>query len=187
MRSSESDIGSPAGWETNDGRMWFPTMRGIVAIDPTAGNHRPPPVVIEEAWANTFALSRNGRTHAPPGNNTFDFRFTALSFSAPDRLRFKYRLEPFDKDWVDAGTRRTAHYTNMEAGRVLLSRLAANNFGVWSEQEASVRFGLRPHFYQTNWFRAACTRFYWLCSGRLTRIAGAATGGAIQYASWKSA
>jgi signal transduction histidine kinase/ligand-binding sensor domain-containing protein len=156
MRSSESDVGSPAGWETNDGRIWFPTMRGVVAIDPTAGNRLPPPVVIEEAWANTLTLARNGRTSAPPGNSTFDFRFTALSFSAPDKLRFKYRLEPFDKDWVDAGTRRAAHYTNMDPGEYSFHVVAANSYGIWSDHEASVPFVLQPHFYQTNWFRAAC-------------------------------
>jgi signal transduction histidine kinase/ligand-binding sensor domain-containing protein len=156
MRSSESDVGSPAGLETHDGRIWFPTMRGVVAIDPTAGNRLPPPVVLEEAWANKLMLARNGRTSVPPGNNTLDFRFTALSFSAPEKLRFKYRLEPFDKDWVDTRTRRTAHYTNMDPGEYSFHVVAANNYGIWSDQEARVRFVLQPYFYQTNWFRAAC-------------------------------
>jgi len=156
MRSTESNGGSPGGWITSDGRIWFPTLRGVVAIDPTAGNRLPPPVVLEEAWANKLALARNGRTSVPPGSNTFDFRFTALGFSAPEKLHFKYRLEPFDKDWVDARTHRTAHYTNMDPGEYSFHVLAANNFGVWSDQEASVRFVLQPHFYQTNWFRALC-------------------------------
>jgi PAS domain S-box-containing protein len=156
MRSSESDVGSPAGWETSDSRIWFPTMRGVVVIDPKAGNHLSPPVIVEEAWANKVALGHDAMTSAPPGNNTFDFRFTALSFSNPDKLRFKYRLEPFDKDWVDAGTHRTAHYTNMSPGEYSFHVLAANTFGIWSDQEAGVRFALLPHFYQTNWFRAIC-------------------------------
>jgi len=156
MRSTESNGGSPGGWITRDGRIWFPTLRGVVAIDPTAGNRFPPPVVLEEAWANKLPLAGKGRTSVPPGNNTFDFRFTALSFSAPEKLHFKYRLEPFDKDWVDARTHHTAHYTNMDPGEYSFHVLAANNFGIWSDQEASVRFALRPHFYQTNWFRALC-------------------------------
>jgi signal transduction histidine kinase/ligand-binding sensor domain-containing protein len=156
LRSSESDVGSPAGWETSDGRIWFPTMRGVVAIDPAAGNRIPPPVLMEEAWANKLPLAHEGRTSVPPGNSTLDFRFTALSFSDPDKLRFKYRLEPFDKDWVDAGTRRSTHYTNMGPGEYSFHVLAANNFGVWSNQEASVHFRLEPHFYETNWFRALC-------------------------------
>ena len=156
MRSTESNGGSPGGWITSDGRIWFPTLRGVVSIDPTAGNRFPPPVVLEEAWANKLPLAGKGRTSVPPGNNTFDFRFTALSFSAPEKLHFKYRLEPFDKDWVDARTHHTAHYTNMDPGEYSFHVLAANNFGVWSDQEASVRFALQPHFYQTNWFRALC-------------------------------
>jgi signal transduction histidine kinase/ligand-binding sensor domain-containing protein len=156
MRSTESNGGSPGGWKATDGRIWFPTLSGVVAIDPTAGNRLPPPVVVEEAWANKLPLGRNERTSVPPGNNTFDFRFTAPSFSAPEKLRFKYRLEPFDRDWVESGTRRSAHYTNMDPGEYSFHVLAANNYGVWSGQEASVRFMLQPHFYQTNWFGALC-------------------------------
>jgi ligand-binding sensor domain-containing protein/signal transduction histidine kinase len=156
MRSTESNGGNPGGWVTSDGRIWFPTLRGVVAIDPTAGNRFPPPVVLEEAWANKFTLARNGRTSVAPGNNTFDFRFTALSFCAPEKVHFKYRLEPFDKDWVNASTHRTAHYTNMDPGKYSFHVAAVNNFGIWSNQEASVRFVLRPYFYQTNWFYTAC-------------------------------
>ena len=156
MRSTESGGGSPGSWRTTDGRVWFPTLRGVVAIDPAAGNHIPPPVMVEEAWANKLALAGNGSTSVPPGNNTFDFRFTALSFSDPEKVRFKYRLEPFDKDWVDAGTRRNAHYTNMPPGEYSFRVTAANSFGIWNDQGASVRFVLLPHFYQTNWFDALC-------------------------------
>ncbi len=152
MRSSESNSGSPAGWKTTDGRIWFPTLRGVVAIDPTSGNGLTPPVIVEEAWANKLALGREGRTSIPPGNNTFDFRFTALSLSAPEKVRFKYRLEPYDKDWVDCGTQRTAHYTNMGPGEYSFRVVAANSYGVWNDRGASVLFALRPHFYQTNWF-----------------------------------
>jgi signal transduction histidine kinase len=156
MRSTESGGGSPGIWKTTDGRVWFPTLRGVVAIDPAAGNHIPPPVMVEEAWANKWALATNSSTSVPPGNNTFDFRFTALSFSDPEKVRFKYRLDPFDKDWVDAGTRRTAHYTNMPPGDYSFHVIAANSSGIWNDQGTSVRFVLQPHFYQTNWFRALC-------------------------------
>ncbi len=159
MRSTESGGGSPGGWRTTDGRIWFPTLRGVVAIDPTAGNHLPPPVMVEEAWANKLALARNGGTSVPPGNNTFDFRFTALSFSDPEKVRFKYRLDPFDKDWVDADTRRTAHYTNMPPGKYFFRVIAANSSGIWNDQGASVRFVLQPHFYQTRGFVALCAAF----------------------------
>ena len=113
-------------------------------------------------------LAGKRRTSVPPGNNTLDFRFTALSFSAPDELHFKYRLEPFDKDWVEAGTRRTAHYTNMDPGEYSFHVVAANNYGIWSDQDASVRFVLQPYFYQTNWFRALCAALFMACCGRPT-------------------
>jgi PAS domain S-box-containing protein len=153
MRSSESNDGSPAGWRTPDGRLWFPTLRGVVAIDPNAGTHLPPAVVLEEASANKLALAHDGDTSVPPGNHTFDFRFTALSLSAPEKVRFKYRLDPFEKEWVDAGTRRTAHYTNMAPGTYSFQVVAANSYGIWNDQGARVRFVLQPHIYQTLWFR----------------------------------
>jgi signal transduction histidine kinase/ligand-binding sensor domain-containing protein len=157
MRSSDCNWGDPGIWKTTDGRIWFPTVRGVVAIDPNAGSSLPPPVVLEEAWANKVALRRDGRTSAPAGNNTFDFQFTALSFSAPEKLRFKYRLEPYEKDWVDAGTQRTAHYTNMAPGEYSFQVVAANSYGIWNDQGATLHFVLRPHFYQTSWFYALCS------------------------------
>jgi PAS domain S-box-containing protein len=156
MRSSECDGGSPGARKTSDGRIWIPTLRGVVAIDPAASNPVPPPVVLEDAWANRVKLGLDGGSSAAPGNNSFDFRFTALSFSAPEKVHFKYRLEPFEKDWVDAGTRRTAHYTNMAPGEYSFHVIAANNYGLWSEQGAHMRFMLQPHFYQTNWFYSMC-------------------------------
>ena len=155
MRSSDCNWGNPGIWKTTDGRIWIPTVRGVVAIDPAAGSRLPPPVVLEEATADKVTLDRDRRTSAP-GNNKFDFRFTALSFSAPEKVRFKYRLEPYDKDWVDAGTQRTAHYMNMAPGEYSFQVIAANSYGIWNEQGANLGFVLRPHFYQTSWFYALC-------------------------------
>ena len=170
MRSTESNDGSPAGWKTTDGRIWFPTLRGVVAIDPTAGDRLPPPVVLEEAWANKFSLARDGQTSVPPGNHTLDFRFTALSLAAPEKVRFKYRLEPFDKGWVDAGTRRTAHYTNMAPGKYSFQVIAANSYAIWNNQGATVRFVLKPHFYQTLWFRLVLLAGIVLLVGSIHRL-----------------
>ena len=156
MKSIECNGGFPGAWRTRDGRIWFATMRGVVAVDPTAGDRLPPTVVIEEAWAGRVKLWGHGRTSAKAGSNTFDFTFTALSLSAPEKQRFKYQLEPYDKDWVEAGARRTAHYTNMPPGDYSFQVMAANSYGIWSVRSAGVRFVLEPHFYQKNWFRLAC-------------------------------
>jgi signal transduction histidine kinase/ligand-binding sensor domain-containing protein len=156
MRTSECNSGSPGAWKAADGRIWFPTLRGVVAIDPGVGNRLPPPVVVEEAWAHQLKLGRSGRTSIPPGNNTVDFRFTALTFSAPEKARFRYRLDPYDEEWVEGGPGRAAHYTNLDPGEYSFHVIAANDYGVWNEQGASVRFVLQPRYYQTAWFRALC-------------------------------
>jgi len=156
MRTSECNGGNPGIWKTTDGRIWFPTLRGVVAIDPAAGSRLPPPVVLEEASANQWPLAHEGKSSVPAGSDTFDFRFTALSLAAPEKVRFRYRLQPYDKDWVDAGTRRTAHYTNMAPGEYAFEVIAASNFGIWNDQGTRLRFALRPHFYQTGWFYALC-------------------------------
>jgi signal transduction histidine kinase len=156
MKSIECNAGFPGAWRTRDGRIWFATMRGVVAVDPSAGDRLPPTVVIEEAWAGRVKLAGDGRTSVKAGSNTFDFTFTALSLSVPEKQRFKYRLEPYDKDWVDAGTRRTAHYTNMPPGDYSFQVIAANSYGIWSVRSAGVRFALQPQYYQTNWFEFAC-------------------------------
>jgi signal transduction histidine kinase len=156
MKSSECNGGSPAGWRTSDGRLWFPTLHGVVAIDPNAGGRLPPPVLVEDAWAGKLRLARDNQTSIPHANNTLDFRFTALSFSAPEKVRFKYRLEPFDKDWVDAGTRRAAHYTNMPPGKYTFHVAAANSYGIWSESAARLDFTVLPAYYETTLFRGLC-------------------------------
>jgi PAS domain S-box-containing protein len=170
MKSNECNSGGPGVWKTRDGRLWFPTVRGAVVVDPDAGNRLPPPVVLEEASAHEVPLARGGRTSVLPGKNTLDFRFTALSLSAPERVRFKYRLEPFDKDWVDGGSQRTAHYTNMAPGEYSFRVMAANSYGVWNEQGDSVRFVLRPHFYQTRWFYLFAATVIVLCAAGAYRL-----------------
>src|SRR6476646_6198945 len=156
MRSSECNGGSPGSWRTPDGRLWFPTLRGVVAVDPNAGSRLPPPVVLEEAWANQLALAHDVETSIRRADNTLNFRFTVLSFSAPEKARFKYRLEPFYKDWVDAGTRRDAHYTNMPPGKYSFQVVAANSYGVLSQNPVRLNFVILPAFYETNWFRLLC-------------------------------
>ena len=154
MRSAECNGGSPGVWKSADGRIWFATVRGVVAIDPAAGVRLPPAVILEEASAGTLILDRQQQISVPAGNTALDFRFTALSLSDADQARFKYRLDPFDEDWVDAGTRRTAHYTHLPPGAYTFRVIAANSFGAWNETGDAIRFVLRPHYYQTAWFRA---------------------------------
>jgi signal transduction histidine kinase len=87
-----------------------------------------------------------------PGGRRFAFEYTGLSFAAPQKVRFKYILEGFDHAWIDAGSLRTADYTNLPPGRYIFKVLACNNDGVWSTTPASIAFRLEPFFYQTAWF-----------------------------------
>jgi signal transduction histidine kinase len=88
----------------------------------------------------------------PPGYSRISFDYTGLSFAAPQKIRFQYNLEGFDHNWVDAGVRRTAYYTNLPPGKYRFRVRARNNDGFWSENDADVALRLEPHFYQTYWF-----------------------------------
>jgi PAS domain S-box-containing protein len=99
-------------------------------------------------------VSNKAALDLPPGKGQFEFQYTATSFIQPDSVRFKYMLEGFDKDWTDAGTRRTAFYTNIPPGKYRFRVIACNADGVWTPNDQSVAFTLRPHFYQTLPFAA---------------------------------
>jgi diguanylate cyclase (GGDEF)-like protein len=157
MKSAECNGAlQPAGWRTSGGKLWFPTIKGAVMIDPdhTTLNELPPPVVIERVHIDKRVIDPTQRAKAPPGRGELEFHYAALSFVSPERVRFKYKLEGFDPDWVDAGIRREAHYTNIAPGNYRFRVIACNNDGVWNEAGAVVEFYLRPHFYQTKTFYA---------------------------------
>jgi len=148
--------GHPAGWQDNRGQLWFSTIKGVAMIDPAniQFNREPPPVVIEQVRIDDQPVSLSNGIRLAPGVTRLDFYYTALSFVAPDKVRFKYKLEGFDPDWIDGGTRRAAFYTNLKPGNYSFRVMAANNDGVWSEQGAAFQFYLQPRFYQTYWFYA---------------------------------
>ena len=148
--------GDSSGLRTHDGRLWFPTVKGVVALDPNdlAINPHAPNVLIEEVFINRNPVSSTGGVEIPPGRGELEFHFTALSFVAPDKVRFKYKLEGFDPDWIDAGNARLAQYTNIPPGNYQFRVKAANNDGVWNESGAALAFYLRPYFYQTRKFYA---------------------------------
>src|SRR5262249_6483815 len=143
MLSRECNGGSqPAGCRTRDGHLWFPTLRGAVTIDPDniRINRQLPPVILEEIIANNNKLDPGRKAELPPSTSTVEFRYTALSFMAPDLVRFRYRLEGFDSQWIDAGSRRTAYYTNLQPGNYRFRVTAANNDGAWNQEGVSFVF-----------------------------------------------
>ena len=158
LRSNECNTGSPAGCRTRDGKLWFPTIKGVAVIDPNniQINTLVPPVTIEQVIIDGKAVGPTEKIEMPPGRGELEFHFTALSFLAPEKVRFKYKLEGFDKDWTEAKTERKSHYTNIPPGRYRFRVMACNNDGIWNEAGATFDFYLKPHFYQTTWFYALC-------------------------------
>jgi ligand-binding sensor domain-containing protein/signal transduction histidine kinase len=167
-------VGQPAAWKSRDGRLWFPTTKGLVAVE--AGilvNETPPPVLIEQIVVDKRPVSLVAASWTPGqaaqlprapdaadslirvqrDHGELEFRFTALSFPLPEKNRFKYMLEGVDADWTEAGTRRAAYYHNVNAGAYRFLVMACNNDGSWNEEPASLGIVLLPHFWQTTWFR----------------------------------
>lgn len=146
--------GHPAGWKDAEGRLWFASTKGLIAIDArhTAPHTVPPLVTLERAIADEHSFDPSAVSAFGPGLSRLSFEFTGISFVAPQHLRFKYRLEGFDRHWIDAGSRRDAYYTNLPPGSYQFLVMARNRDGIWSSQAASVSFRMRAHFYQTKWF-----------------------------------
>jgi ligand-binding sensor domain-containing protein/signal transduction histidine kinase len=145
----------PACWRAGDGRLWFATVKGMVSVKPEALKVNPvvPPVVIEEFRVDGERLPlQGGSLVVPPGGTQFEFRFTALSFVASDKVRFRYKLEGLDHDWVEADTRRVAQYSHLPARDYRFHVLACNSDGQWNPVGSAVAFTVQPYFYQTWWF-----------------------------------
>ncbi len=159
MLSSECNGNTqPAGWKTTDGRLWFPTTRGVLIIEPGELRRNPlPPLVVIEGMTAGRHVYRSGETPVlAPGSGEVEFDYSGLSFIAPQKILFRYRLEGLESEWVDAGERRQTVYTNLAPGRYVFRVIARNKDGVWSEGDAHLAFDLTPYFYQTAWFRIAC-------------------------------
>jgi len=159
MRNIECNGGG--GAITSDGRFWFPTQDGVAVLDPEmlGTNPKPPPVVIEACLIDQQNPERYaqspispGPVRIKPGQESIEIHYTALSLIDSERIRFKYRLEELDRDWVDAGTRRTAYYPRLPPGNYRFKVTAAHADGVWNEHVADLGIVVLPAFYQTWWF-----------------------------------
>jgi ligand-binding sensor domain-containing protein len=139
-------------------RLMFPTIDGVVIIDPfnIKKNSVAPPVRIEDVITNGKPVAHTNVLSIPPGQDNLEIHYTALSFTNPRRITFKYKLEGVDNDWVDAGTRRVAYYTNIPPGDYKFLVSAQNEDGVWNTEGAFIDLHLQPYFYQTRWFYLLC-------------------------------
>ncbi|HEX7860222.1 MAG TPA: two-component regulator propeller domain-containing protein [Verrucomicrobiae bacterium] len=142
----------------SDGKLWFGTSAGLIVVDPKQikSNTNAPAVYIEELVRDDRTIlvnSEQPQTSLPAGTRRLEFRFTALDFSEPAKIRFRYKLEGLDSDWVNAGTRREAIYTRPPPGEYRFRVTAKNNQGVWNESGAAMSISIAPFFWQTRTFQ----------------------------------
>jgi signal transduction histidine kinase/ligand-binding sensor domain-containing protein len=156
MKSSEGNGGiQPAGSKMPDGKLWFPTIQGVVVIDPAkSGNLLPPSAVIEQVLVNRTETTLGEKIEINPGQENIEIAYTGLSLTRSEQLKFKYQLEGLNDDWINAGTRRTANYSYIPPGEYTF-KVMANNDGVWS-QETTLKIVVYPPFYRTWWFILLC-------------------------------
>jgi signal transduction histidine kinase len=156
-----NDATQPAACKDTQGRLWFRTTQGVTMIDPDklTGNTRPPPVVIQKIIANNKVVATQAlgveapvSISIPPGNGALEIYYAALSYCAPDKNRYRYKLNGIDAGWVDAGNQRIAKYNNLRPGHYRFRVAACNNDGVWNTQGQSVELIFEPYFWQTWWF-----------------------------------
>jgi signal transduction histidine kinase/ligand-binding sensor domain-containing protein len=161
----------PTACRTEDGRLWFPTSKGLVAVDPdnVRTNTLVPPVMIERLLVDDQVVSEGTAPKPPPriapGWHRFEFQFTCLSFAAPELVRFRYKLDGVETKWVETQSSRKAYYTHLPPGNYRFRVLACNNDGVWNEQGATLAFTVEPAFWQTWWFRTSGVAMIALAGG----------------------
>jgi len=155
--STEYASGSvPVAWKGLGNKLYFATYSGLLEVDPVhlTINRPAAPVLIERVTGDRETpLAPGGSIRA--GSN-LEFHYTALSFLFPEFMQFRYRLEGFDADWVQAGNRRAAYYTNLPPGQYRFRVAARKPEGAWNESALSFPLEARPRFYQTLWFDFLC-------------------------------
>jgi signal transduction histidine kinase/ligand-binding sensor domain-containing protein len=144
----------PAGSKDKDGKLWFPTQDGVAVVDPefVPVNQRSPQVVIESADLDHAPANLEKPITVAPGHESLEIQYTALSFSRPEQITFRYMMEGLDTNWQDVGYRRTAYFSRMSPGRYTFHVMAANSDGVWSTTSSSLPITVLPPFYLTRWF-----------------------------------
>jgi signal transduction histidine kinase/ligand-binding sensor domain-containing protein len=159
LRSAQCAPGYPTsrgGTQTADGRLWFPTSRGLAVFDPNEKTPEVDATVVHllDVLLDGRSIATNKPAVLPPGDGRVQFRYTGINLSTPERVRYSYRLEPLDRDWVNSVSRRVTNYNSLPHGHYRFVVRAGLPGGPFSE--TSFSFVLQPHFYETAWFRYLC-------------------------------
>ena len=148
----------PTVARSQDGALWFVNNVALQIVDPAhlPENHLAPPVVIEDVQADTAQLPPRADLRLPARTKDLRIDYTALSFAAPQKVHFRYKLDGRDDNWQEAGTRRQAFYTDLPPGSYRFHVIACNNDGIWNDIGAQLAFAIPPAFTQSIWFKAIC-------------------------------
>ena len=152
----------PRATRTPDGKLWFLPLDGVSVLDPRhlSWNKLAPQVHIEQMTANgkvyDLSATGSGRLQLPSRLHDLSINYTALTFVAPEKVRFRFMLEGQDKHWREVVNQRDVQYSNLAPGQYRFRLIACNNSGVWNEEGTFLDFSVAPAYYQTNWFRALC-------------------------------
>jgi ligand-binding sensor domain-containing protein/signal transduction histidine kinase len=154
LQSTEGVKRQPSVFADPFGRVWFSLSRGLSVVDSnrTADSSAPAMVHLEALFADGEAVELSQPLRLPPGGHKVTFRYAGLRLSAPEGVRYKYRLEGFDQEWSEPTAAREAVYTNLRPGSYSFRVMASNGDGVWSPTVSSTPFTVLPSFYQTWWF-----------------------------------
>jgi signal transduction histidine kinase len=147
----------PNASRSPDGRLWFANQNVVQMIDPAHLDNNPirPPVHVEEIIADHMNYAPRNGLRLPALTRDLEIDYTALSFVAPQKVHFRYKLEGHDSEWQDPGTRHQAFYADLRPENYRFRVIACNNDGVWNEEGATLAFSVAAAWYQTWWFRGA--------------------------------
>lgn len=152
MLSREANGANPAGLKARDGRLWFPTVRGVVVVDPAHVDRDPPTLVIEGVMVDGQPQAVDQPIRLRPDQGNLEIQYTAISWARASQVAFKYQIVGLDADWVEAGTRRTAYFPHLPSGRHTFRVIADNGEGIWNMEGRSLVIEVLPPFYRTWWF-----------------------------------
>ena len=143
---------------TSDGRVWFASGFVLQMVDPSRLSQKalPAQAYIESLVADRQDFEATPDLKVPPNPRDLQIDYTSPTFSIPQKVKFRYRLDGYDRDWHEAGTRRQAFYTDLPPGKYSFRVVACNSDGVWNDGAAKLDFSIVPAYYQTSWFRALC-------------------------------
>jgi signal transduction histidine kinase/streptogramin lyase len=143
---------------SSDGRVWFASGVVVQMVDPSRLSQKALPVqtYIESLVVDRKEFKATPNLKVPPDPRDLQIDYTSPTFLIPQKVKFRYRLDGYDHDWHDAGTRRQAFYTDLPPGKYSFHVIASNSDGVWNDDATKLEFSVAPAYYQTNWFRALC-------------------------------